>query len=153
MGIWDDVLANFDPFRCTGCGTRDGDFHRPGCREGLSVGEVADELWRAVCEDGTAVVTEEMVLRDVWERHKAGGAALMAKLEPARIQAQDHPRATMTRTLLEGYGMLRTTPARPLRVRVCPEPLGGPHWLTLLAQCAWLRGGIIAGQDRVRATE
>ena len=37
----------------------------------------------------------------------------------------------------------RTTPARPLRVRVCTERVDGPAWLTLLCQCAWLRGGIV----------
>lgn len=59
------------------------------------------------------------------------------------------PVATLvTETLLEAYGMIRDTPARakPLRIRVCPEPLGGPHWLSLLAQCAWLRGGIIGAR-------
>lgn len=39
--------------------------------------------------------------------------------------------------------VLRTTPARPLRVRVCTERVDGPAWLTLLCQCAWLRGGIV----------
>ena len=40
----------------------------------------------------------------------------------------------------------RPTPARPLRVRVCLDPVGGPAWLGLLAQCAWLRGGILGAQ-------
>ena len=136
--------------------------------------EVQDELDRAVLFDGVAVVDEGMVLRDTWERYKAGGAALMANLEPppsaylaaleeatdparshfatvslprlllgptpdepARIVAVDAPRPTL---------VARATPARarkPLRIRLCPDLPGGPHWLTLLAQCAWLRGGII----------
>ena len=37
----------------------------------------------------------------------------------------------------------RATPARVYRVRLHTDRVDGPHWLTLLAQCAWLRGGII----------
>lgn len=38
----------------------------------------------------------------------------------------------------------RATPARPLRLRLHFDRLEGPPWLGLLAQCAWLRGGILA---------
>lgn len=53
----------------------------------------------------------------------------------------------VARALLEGYGMLRATPARvkPLRLRLVLDAQG-PHWLSLLAQCAWLRGGIIGAK-------
>ena len=30
--------------------------------------------------------------------------------------------------------------ARSLRIRVCTGPIDGPHWLTLLSQCAWVSG-------------
>lgn len=30
--------------------------------------------------------------------------------------------------------------ARSLRVRICLGPIDGPHWLTCLAVCGWLRG-------------
>ncbi len=134
--MWDDLVANYDPFCCPGCGTGDGEVHRPGCREGLSMGEVVDELQRAMLETGTAVVTEEMVLRDVWRDYQAAKDALRESV------TGENP-LHVARSLPPAH--YRTTPARPLRVRVCPEPLGGPHWLTLLAQCAWLRGGIILG--------
>ena len=136
MGMWDDLVANFDPFCCPGCGTGDGEVHRPGCREGLSMGEVVDELQRAMLETGTAVVTEEMVLRDVWDAYSKRCRYGDQCTPGVDCACEDPDMREMN---------LRTTPARPLRVRVCPEPLGGPHWLTLLAQCAWLRGGIILG--------
>ncbi len=94
------------------------------------MGEVADELQRAMLETGTAVVTEEMVLRDTWRAFQRETVSILGG-DPDLLVEQPYE--------------IRTTPARPLRVRVCPEPLGGPHWLTLLAQCAWLRGGIILG--------
>lgn len=42
------------------------------------------------------------------------------------------------------FRLPRATPARPLRVRLYFDRLEGPPWLGLLAQCAWLRGGILA---------
>lgn len=57
----------------------------------------------------------ERAFRDAVTRYHAGGAALMANLKPALL-----PRAS-------------------LRVRLCLDE-HGPHWLTLLCQCAWLRG-------------
>lgn len=43
----------------------------------------------------------------------------------------------------------RATLARVLRLRLYHDALEGPHWLTLLCQCAWLRGvvghGVPAG--------
>lgn len=40
------------------------------------------------------------------------------------------------------YEEPRATPARALRLRLVLDSQG-PHWLTLLSQCAWLRGGIV----------
>ncbi len=55
-------------------------------------------------------------------------------------------RVKTTAERAEGLMSARATPARPLRVRVCLDPVDGPAWLGLLAQCAWLRGGIVGVQ-------
>lgn len=127
------------------------------------MGEVSDELWRGVLETGTAVVTDDMIARDAWralsaaERDKLSAMVNLYGAEPNRVQrAALHP---LQRQLFEaeqaereelGHGALnpmyltcRATPARPLRLRVCLDAVDGPPWLQLLAQCAWIRGGII----------
>jgi hypothetical protein len=81
-------------------------------------GEVQRALDIAMLETGIAVVDEGMVFRDTLAAYRE----TMAVPEPARA-----------------------TPARvhkPLRLRVCLS-YDGPPWLSLLTQCAWLRGGII----------
>lgn len=85
------------------------------------MGEVADALQIAMLETGSAVIDEGMVFRD----------ALAAYRETMAVPEPD-----------------RATPARvhkPLRLRVCLS-YDGPPWLSLLAQCAWLRGGIVGAR-------
>lgn len=84
------------------------------------MGEVSEAIDRAVLETGVARIDEGMVFRDTWERYKAGGAALMSQYVPPR-----------------------TPPARGYRLRLHTDAVSGPHWLTLLAVCAYLRGVIV----------
>ncbi len=101
------------------------------------MGEVQDELDRALLEDGTARVTADMAARDLWRAFKAGRGS---KSFAERAWPEGAP------FVLDITTDPRAIPARPLRLRVHLDPVDGPLWLGLLAQCAWLRGGILAPQ-------
>ena len=98
----------------------------PGPEGTSPVSEVQDALDRGALETGVAVITPEQAFRDCIAEWRA------SQEREARLEAEG----------LMAYVDLRATPARPLRVRLCLDE-HGPGWLSLLAQCAWLRGGIL----------
>ena len=92
------------------------------------MGEVQAALDRGALETGVAVITPEQAFRDCIAEWRAKHDWL--------------PDDDMERAVAIVESGIRATPARPLRVRLCLDE-HGPGWLSLLAQCAWLRGGIL----------
>jgi hypothetical protein len=145
-----------DDDRCETCGLPSVECGDYGCT-------VNGADWYA---DDPPVVDPE---REAWNRYEAGGAALMSGLVPAdpapvaylaALEEKTDPArsyfATVSLPRLLPRLLLgpRATPARvhkPLRLRVCLS-YDGPPWLSLLAQCAWLRGGIIGARVVSRST-
>ena len=118
------------------------------------MGDVQDELDRGMLETGVAVITPEMTQRDAWRalrQHIERGYQVEGRTFAEAVKAfaaAEMPGVDPVTALALGLANAnpRTTPARPLRVRVCLDPVDGPAWLGLLAQCAWLRGGIVGTQ-------
>jgi hypothetical protein len=96
---------------------------------------VAAEIIRARMEDSVAVITPEMAFRDCIAEWRASQPPEERRSFAERAWP-DGPPFTVTVEVEE----LRATPARALRLRLYHDALEGPHWLTLLCQCAWLRG-------------
>ena len=111
--------------------------------------EVQAELDRARLEDGTAVITPEMAFRDCIAEWRASQAATACDSRSASglpcVREHGHPGACRSPVHETRDGQRftrhwpRATPARALRLRLCLDE-HGPHWLTLLCHCAWLRG-------------